>query len=248
MTARVVTTSTILLLIVLRTFADIDQNGEALMHYVRPTLRPVYGAARVYAVDDYLGDTKCQFPKLRMQAPSHHKLGVDAIREVFARDRRIKIVVDSARIPRIVFGKPTSSLLQTKIHRLKFNTHERYNCLSAYQAIENTKEIQSAIHNLGFDRPFGSSSTERVVVMSENVQEPYPGVRHLPSSIRDVTFDQALDLLAKTFSEVVFYEECTDSKGAREFHVSQACVLCLPWEHVDGPLSPTLEGDITRRR
>lgn len=236
-----------MLMMVLRTLADVDANGEALVHYVRPALRSIYGAARVYAVDNYVGHgTECRFPKIRMQPPLHHKLGVDAIREILAQDKRINVTVDSARIARITFGNPTTALLQTKIHRLQFTTEERYNEGPALRAIENTKEIQSAIHSLGFDRPFGTG--EAVTVISEDIQEPYPGVRHLPSSIKDITFDQALDLLAKTFSEIVFYEECTDTKGARRYWVSQPCVLCLPWEHVDGPLLPALEGDVTTPR
>ena len=166
-----------------------------------------------------------------MQAHSQHRIGVKAIREIFARDNRTLVTVDSARIPRVTVGRLSGAILQTKIHRLKFTQDQRYNIISAELAIEDTPEIQAAVRSLGLKQP--------IIVISENMQQPMPGVRHLPETIKDITFDRALDLLAKTFSEVVFYDEWIDDRGDRYFSVNQGCILCLPWERLDdGPPSP----------
>src|SRR5438309_850222 len=69
-----------------------EPNKEAVIRHVRPALRPIYGAARVYA----MCDSHSRFPRIKMQAPSQHRLGVKAIREIFATDNRTLVTVDSA--------------------------------------------------------------------------------------------------------------------------------------------------------
>ena len=70
---------------------------------------------------------------------------------------------------------------------------QRYNIIEAEAAIEGAKEVKAAIQKLRLEQP--------VVVISELVQEPMQGVPHLPAHIKDVTLDQALDLLATTFEK-----------------------------------------------
>jgi hypothetical protein len=200
-----------------------DRNWEALIRQLRPALEPVDGAARVYAVVDCQGTAATRFPQITLQSPSKNKTGVDAVREIFGKDKRTTVTTDATGMPRIKFGKSPCALLQTKIHRLQFTTRQRYNIIEAEEAIENTKEVKASIRRLGLQQP--------IVVISENVQEPMEGVPHLPASIKDVTMDQALDLLAKTFASVVFYEECIDAKGVRFFSVNQGCIVCGPWRH-----------------
>jgi hypothetical protein len=230
MVARVASISTTALVIAVAalavdfdtTFPE-DPNKEAVIRHLRPALEPIDGAARVYAVVDCHGLPATRFPRVTLQTPSKTKTGVDAVREIFAKDKQTRVAVDSTGMPRINIGKSPSALLQTKIHRLKFTSTERCNIISAELAIEKTPEVQAAIRRLHLAQP--------LTAISENVQVPMEGVPRLPASIKDITLDQALDLLAHTFAEVVFYLECTDSKDGRFFSIDQGCIVCGPWRH-----------------
>ena len=200
-----------------------DRNKEALIRQLRPVLEPIDGAARVYTTVNCQRGTSSRFPRMTMQSPSPAKTGIDAIREIFAKDKQATVTTGQNGIIRIHIGQARPALLKTRIHRLHFTPSERYNIIEAEAAIENTKEVQAAVHRLELQQP--------VIVVSENVQEPMEGVPHLPATIHDMTMDQALDLFARTFASVIFYEECIDSKGTRFFFVDHGCIVCGPWRH-----------------
>ena len=190
-------------------------------NYLGPVLTPLEGAARVYVVVD-CGPGECpQFPRLRLQSPSKGQTGLAAVREIFAKDKQTSVSSGPNGLIRIRFGKPPSALLQTKIHSFRFTPHEQYNIISAEGALEGAKEVKAAIQKLGLEIP--------VVVVSELVQEPMEGVPHLPPEIKDVTLDQALDLFAKTFGEVMLYEECIRPDGTRCFLINHAYVQDGKW-------------------
>lgn len=200
-----------------------DRNKEAIIRQVRPVLEPIDGAARVYAVVSCHGTQAARFPGVVLQSPSRHKTGGDAIREIFAKEKLATVTIEKNGLARIKIGKSLSPLLQTGIHRLNFTPDQRYNIISAELAIEKTKEVQTAIRRLQLGMP--------VTVISENMQSPMDDVPHLPASIEDITFDEALDLLATTFASVVFYEECIEPDGSRYFSINQGCVVCGPWRN-----------------
>jgi len=200
-----------------------DANKEAVIRHLRPALEPIDGAARVYAVVDCRALPATRFPRVTLQTRRKAKIGIDAVREIFANDKQTTVTLGPTGIPRIRIGKAPSALLQTKIHRLRFTPQERYNIISAEMALEKTEEVQAAIGRLNLKQP--------VTVISENVQVPMEDVPHLPASIKDVTFDQALDLLAATFASVIFYEECTDGKDGHYFTIDQGCIVCGPWRN-----------------
>jgi len=197
------------------------RNREAMENYLGPVLTPLGGAGRVYVVID-CGRGECpQFPRIRMQSPSKGQTGFAAVREIFAKDKQTSVTSGPNGLIRIRFGKLPSALLQTKIHSLRFTLHERYNIISAEGALEGAKEVKAAIQKLRLEEP--------VVVISELVQEPMEGVPHLPPEITDVTVDQALDLFAKTFGEVILCEECIRPNGTRCFSINHAYVQGGKW-------------------
>src|SRR6266478_5800014 len=200
-----------------------DPNKEAVIRHLRLALEPIDGAARVYAVAECHGSQATQLPRVTLQSPRKTNTGIGAVREIFLKDKQTRVTLDRTGMPRLRIGNAPSALLRTKIHQLRFTPQERYNILSAELAIENTKEVQAAVRRLKLKEP--------VTVISELSQEPMQGVPHLPASISDVTMDEALDLLAKTFACVIFYEECTDPEGGRFFTIHQGCIVCGPWRH-----------------
>jgi hypothetical protein len=171
MVARVASISAVVLLGVVAasavdfdtTFPE-DPNKEALIRHLRPALEPIDGAARVYAVVDCHGLPATRFPRVTLQSPSKTKTGIEAVREIFAKDKQTRVTVDPTGMPHINIGRSPSAFLQTKIHRLRFTPRERYNIISAELAIEKTMEVQAAIRRLNLKQPLS--------VISESVQEP----------------------------------------------------------------------------
>jgi hypothetical protein len=226
---RVAVIGAVILLDVLTAGAGVwdgtEPNKDAVVDHLQAALEPIDGAARVYAVEVCRGKEgmDSEFPRIKMQAPSKYKTGPLAVREIFARDRRATVTTDSAGIPRITFGKPSCALLRTKIHELRFTVQERYDRILAQLAIENAREVQRAMRTLRVHQP--------TTVMDFGVQVPMPGVPRLPAVLHDVTMDEALDLIAKTFFSVVFYEEWVDSTGTKYFFIDQGCIVCDPVGH-----------------
>jgi hypothetical protein len=198
-----------------------EENEEAMKNYLGPVLTPLGGAGRVYLVTNCSPKDCPQFPQIRMQAASKGKTGLAAVREIFAKDKQTAVASGANGIIRIRFGGQLSALLQTKIHHLHFKPLERYNIIEAEAAIEGTQEVKAAIQKLRLEQP--------VIVISELVQEPMEGVPHLPEHIENMTVDQALDLLATTFGEVLLYEECIRPNGTRCFSINHVYVQTGKW-------------------
>lgn len=198
-----------------------ERNREAMENYLGPVLTPLGGAGRFYSVVD-CGPNECpDFPRIRMQSPSEGKTGFAAVREIFAKDKQTTVTSGPKGIVRIRFGRDPSALLQTTIHYLRFTPLQRYNIIEAEAAIEDAKEVKAATRKLRLERS--------IVVISELVQKPMKGVHHLPEHIQDMTVDQALDLLATTFGEVMLYQECIRPNGTRCYLINHAYVQGGKW-------------------
>jgi len=87
-------------------------------------------------------------------------------------------------------------------------------------AIEDAKEVKDAMRRLGLQHP--------VVILDEALQEPAKGVPRLPSEIVNLTMDQSLDLVARTFGGLIIVKECVSSTGAHFIDLDYACVICDP--------------------
>jgi len=64
-----------------------------------------------------------------------------------------------------------------------------------------------------------------VVVVSIMIITPREGLPHLPPVIRNLTLDEALDLLATTFGGLVISEQCVSSDGTGYFDADIESVL-----------------------
>ena len=116
---------------------------------------------------------------------------------------------DRSGMIRVTIGQPVSALLQTRIRSLTLKLHQQYNAMLAIFAILNSKDVGAAMHQLEFDQPN--------IVFGGGIALPEKGVRlpHLPPSMNDLTMDQALDAVARTFGGIVIYETCAEQSGKR---------------------------------
>ena len=172
-----------------------QHNQESVLKYLRPALLSRGGAGRIYY------STTCKtrdgaslpFPRVEVRPPSKETTGLVAVREIFKNDKHIWVSKDRSGMIRVTIGQPVSALLQTRIHSLTLKLHERYNAMLAIFAILNSKDGEAAMHRLGFDQPnivFGGG----IALTEKGWRLP-----HLLPSMKDLTLDQAIDAVARTF-------------------------------------------------
>jgi hypothetical protein len=141
------------------------------------------------------------FPQLDVHPPSKGKSGVAAVRDIFRQARDISVTEADSGIIRVRIGSVPDAILRVRISNLALTPEEQFNYWLAIFKIENAPEVQSAMQTLKISIP------PRPV--SIGVVQPANGLAHLPGVIRNVTMDQALDLVAKTFRGIVLYGFCT---------------------------------------
>jgi hypothetical protein len=180
-----------------------QHNQEAVLKYLRPVLMSRGGSCKTKN-----GQT-LPFPRVEVRAPSKGTTGLVAVREIFKNDKHVMVSENRSGMIRVTIGQPVSALLQTRIHSVTLKPHEQYNAVLAIFAILNSKEVEAAMHQLGFDQPN--------IVFGGGIALPEKGVRlpHLPGSMKDLTVDQALDAFARTFGGIVIYETCAERGGKR---------------------------------
>jgi hypothetical protein len=192
-------------------------NLRRVLQYVWPALIADGGAASIYYTT-VCGDVKnpLPFPKVEVQPPSKDNVGLTAIREIFSKDKNVRVSQDKSgmiriaiaqgehTVPQTTVGKPQYALLQTRIHSIKLDPGERYTPSLAVLKITASKEFESAMHELNLGRP--------QTLFSIGVNQPEKGVPHLPPAIRDMTLGEALDTVLKTFGGIILYPTCEEGE------------------------------------
>jgi len=183
-----------------------EENERKLLKALAPILKSEGKVARIYY------QVMCQpdfnypapFPSVGIRENSAGASGIRAIMRMFENDSLVSVSVSSPEIVRIEIGKISQSLLNTKISVLRLPMPEQYDPVSAIRAIEMTPEIQSAM------RKYKSRGSSRV--SNQLAPLPAPGAPHMPSLMRNVSMDQALDEVAKTFKGTVIYGSCSPQR------------------------------------
>ena len=191
------------------------QNENLLMQAIWTALQNRGAYGRIYY------QTECShkpweglpFNRIRTVKPSKGSTGVAALREMFASNKTVKVVQAPSGMIRITIGDVSPAILQTRIRRVALSGTERYDAASAIDAIQETPEIKAAQRKFHLGGPAMISNGG-----PPRLEEESP---HLPRSLHDVTFDQALDVVAKTCRGFVFYGECKDAAGTHLYHVYQ---------------------------
>lgn len=177
---------------------------RAVLEQVFPALRSTNNAGRIhYEASCPPGemDYPLAFPRVDVQPPLKGATDVDFVRSIFRQAKENWIVEKLGGIIRIRFGKAPDTILQTRIHRLNLEPIEQFNPLLIIDAIVNSPDVRSAMADLHVVVP------QRVYSMI--FTPPAEGLPHLPPEISNVTMDQALDMIARTWSGVVLYGACT---------------------------------------
>jgi hypothetical protein len=195
---------------------DSRRNEEAAMKYLGPFAFYTHTPVRVYVLENCTRsgiNWAMQFPRVKTKLPSKGAAGVAAVHEMFQEDPNVQVTEDNGII-RVRIGKVPTDLLRTRLAHISFDREARYDPNQALGAIIGTNEVQTAMQSLRLTLPVGPGGGTLVV--------PQKDFLHLPGSISNVTVEQALDTVAKTWEGqvVVMYFVCKQPKdsGERLFH------------------------------
>jgi hypothetical protein len=117
---------------------------------------------------------------------------------------------------RISVGTVPHELLNTKIGQVAFGPMAQWNPSEAISAIERTSEVARSMRALDIGPRIG---TVQVSVILTGPGSADSKLSHLPPFLRNVTMDQALDAVARTFRQLVTYGVCAQANGHRVFHI-----------------------------
>jgi len=183
------------------------QNVDVVLNYLRPVLYSDGKSAlieyngvcamsyKTYAVD---------FPPIKLQPPPKGVTGLAAVREIFRKNKRVTVTEGENGVIIIRIGKVWAEILQTNISRLVLGQDDQYTPNLAISAMLYTKEIRFAMWK------FHAHHTLLIETLVSLVRKGQP---HLPPLMKDVTADQVLNSIAKTFKGIVVYSSCKQSDG-----------------------------------
>jgi hypothetical protein len=194
---------------------------DTVIDHLRPALTYVGGAARVYyagecrpAEKDPSGVQHLLFPSVYLEPAPQGATGITAVRQIFRDDPHVAITQDRSGMLRITIGSVSTAILQTRIQVLTLSPDDQYSAPSAVVAIENTPEVDGAKRSQHLGEPFG--------IVDIIASGPIGGAPHLPRLMQNVTVDEALDSVARTFKGVVLYGICKQPDGKDIFRLDFA--------------------------
>lgn len=182
-----------------------DPSGD-LLRYLSPILKSSGKVGRIYsnAVCPQDDNDAITLPRIDVQAPSNDETaGVVAVRNMFQNSRNVSVTEQKNGIIHIEIGRISHRLLQTRIDALALSPLARYNSTLAIDAIEGAAAVKSRMDDLKIH--------PRSRVYNMLVAQPAEGLRHLPSTMTNVSMDEALDMVAREFGGIVLYAACEQS-------------------------------------
>jgi hypothetical protein len=144
-----------------------------------------------------------RFPKVEVLPPKDGEHGVSVVRGMFRKNANVLVSVDTSNIVRISVGNVYKPILETRLSSIELSDDARYNPngpAGAINAIEEAAPVQEAMREYRMHQE---------PVFSIGLLAPStPKLPHLPAKMKDLSLDQALDVIAKTFPGIVVYGEC----------------------------------------
>ena len=191
---------------------------KALLDYLRPVL-PNWGVARIYYAgecqapgkDSTSGFWQLLFPEVYLQPPQPGATGITAVRQIFRDDPNVAVMQDRSGVLRITIGSVWTEILQMRVLSVTLDASEQYTALSALDKIAITADTDAKERGL----PFGLAPS----LVDHLISGPSPGAPHLPKLMQNVTVDEALDSLVRTFKGIVTYGTCEQPNGKRLFRL-----------------------------
>lgn len=185
-----------------------EQYEKVFFDYLRPALLKANAACRVYYVvpcNNTDHDFRVPFPNVRVQQSSTQDGVLKSVREIFSSDKQVIVSQKADGIISVNIGQMPRTILQTKIPLLKLKPYEQYDPAWAVMALTGGKVVQAEMRKLGLE--------QATTTFSLPLNLPTKPAPHLPTVIKNITLDQALDVVAKTFRVAVVFGQCTSGSG-----------------------------------
>lgn len=182
-------------------------------------LRPVLGSGLVARVD-YKSDCSADsenpvpFPPTKIEINQSRERGLAGARQLFRSDPNVSVAEEKPGILHVQIGHVSSAFLKTRLSSVTFDPMQQYNPSEAINKVQHTKEVLSALQHLRMRSP--------VTITGTILTQPAKNLPHLPVSVQNITVDEFLDLIAKTFNLIVFYGECSNGTKTRSFWIDVA--------------------------
>src|SRR5436309_1670058 len=107
-------------------FADASRRKEdVVFNYLLDVANSCRKPMRVYYGTVCSKEKPAEFPSVTVQPPGKDKMGLEAVREIFAKDKNVKVTEDGGII-RIWIGEPPIAILQAKLGRLVLTPSAQY--------------------------------------------------------------------------------------------------------------------------
>jgi hypothetical protein len=194
--------------------ASPPDNEEQVLSKLWPVLQSSGKAGRLYyeAICMPKDNNVFEFPDLNILEPeTEHRSVQSVVKSMFRKQPGFAISEDTADIIRIKSDQVPDAILRTRISSLRFEPEEQYTESLALLAIENAPDIRAAAARLNYRMPTRATSYR--------IRLPKSGLPHLPSEISNISFDQALDMVATTWENIVLFGACSK---AQLFYASYA--------------------------
>ncbi len=185
------------------------QQEDLTYSYLSEALGPRQPARLYYAADCSARSVEpLPFPVLDVTKPPKSGPTAKKVRAVFAKVGGVTVTSGPAGIIRITIGTPDKAPLMVRIAYVRFTEEQRWDPLSAINAIMTSKEVVYRMSRQGalWQRPF------------DDTLNPITKVPKLPATLRDMSVDEALDRIALAFGIEIDYGEC-GRKGLIYFSV-----------------------------
>lgn len=146
-------------------------------------------------------------PTVRVPSEDRDRSALETLREIFADDNKMHVTQEMGGTIRMVESGVPEELLDVTIRKLSFN--DIYDPMSAEAIIISAPEVQAFMKAHGIERdPFRRG-------VRGLRQGPEPGLPHISEDLDNVTVQQALDHLLKTFRGFWVYQNCVSETGGR---------------------------------
>ncbi|HWY59397.1 MAG TPA: hypothetical protein VNZ03_33340 [Terriglobales bacterium] len=148
-------------------------------------------------------------PTVRVPLKDRDSSALVMLREMFADDHKMQVTQETGGTIRMVESDVPKELLDVTIRGLSFNNI--YDPITAEAMIMSAPEVQGFLKAHGIER---GSDRFRLGVRGLR-QGSEPGLPHTSGDLDNVSVEQALDRLLKTFPGLWVYQNCRTETGGR---------------------------------
>lgn len=179
-------------------------NQQAILGTLQPLLASESSAARIYYAGPCVGDITgfVYFPSVAAHRPVGS--GLQAVKSIFRGDANVTVSAKTKRVIAISIGRVPTDILRTRLSTFRLAPLGQYNPGLAIGSLYSEPEVEKEMARLHLHTPIWPT-----VAL---IEQPAPGLPHLPSVMRDMTMDEILDMVATTFQGSVIYGICPNTK------------------------------------